>query len=95
MEHFYMVCYDIRNDKRWRQVYKKMKGYGEWLQLSVFQCRLDKMRFLRMEDEIRGLIDAKEDHVVLMDLGPADAIRLRVTSIGQAFEPIERRAVIV
>jgi len=37
MERLYLVCYDIRDDKRWRRLYKAMKGYGEWLQLSVFQ----------------------------------------------------------
>jgi CRISPR-associated protein Cas2 len=31
----YVVAYDIRDPKRWRQVFKAMHGYGEWLQLSV------------------------------------------------------------
>lgn len=95
MDHFYMVCYDIRSNRRWRRVFKKMKGYGEWVQLSVFQCRLDKVRFLEMEDALRTLVNQREDHVIIMDLGPADAIRPKVRSIGKAFSPIERRAVIV
>jgi len=44
MEHLYVISYDISEPKRWRRVFKIMKGYGEWLQLSVFQCRLNKMR---------------------------------------------------
>ena len=39
-EHLYIVTYDIADAKRWRAVFKLMHGYGEWLQLSVFQCRL-------------------------------------------------------
>jgi len=95
MDHLYVVCYDIRNPKRWRKVFRKMKGYGEWLQLSVFQCRLDKVRVLMMEDDIRSIVNQKEDHVIIVDMGPADAIRPKVRSLGKAFEPVERRAVIV
>ena len=39
-ERLYIVAYDIADPKRWRRVFKVMKGYGHWLQLSVFQCRL-------------------------------------------------------
>ena len=36
----YIVTYDISNNKRWRRVFKTMNGFGDWVQLSVFQCRL-------------------------------------------------------
>ena len=39
-ERLYIVTYDIADQRRWRRVFKAMQGYGEWLQLSVFQCRL-------------------------------------------------------
>lgn len=95
MDRLYVVCYDIRCPKRWRKVFKKMKGYGDWVQLSVFQCRLDRVRVLEMEDEIRSIVHQKDDHVIIMDLGPADAIRLKVRTLGKVFEPIQRRAVVV
>jgi len=47
-EHLYLVTYDIRDDKRLRRVFKTMKGFGEWLQLSVFQCRLSRRRHAEM-----------------------------------------------
>ncbi|MGZ8155153.1 MAG: CRISPR-associated endonuclease Cas2 [Burkholderiales bacterium] len=28
-EHLYIVTYDIRDEKRWRRVFRLMKGYGE------------------------------------------------------------------
>ena len=43
-ERLTMVTYDIADQKRWRFVFKVMKGYGEWVQLSVFQCRLSPKR---------------------------------------------------
>jgi len=95
MDHVYLVCYDISEPKRWRRVYKTMKGYGVWLQLSVFQCRLSRENLLRMTDTLTDLIDTAEDHLMIIDIGPAESITIRVESFGRPFRPIERRAVIV
>jgi CRISPR-associated protein Cas2 len=95
MEHAYLVCYDIRDQRRWRKIYKTMKGFGEWLQLSVFHCRLTREKRLRMQDRLGDLINRGEDHLLIIDLGPADSIELRVESMGKAFDPIEKEPVIV
>ena len=94
-EHAYVVTYDIGDQKRWRRVFKLMKGYGQWLQLSVFHCRLDGSRRISMASELEGLIDRNADHVVILDLGPADEVELAVESLGKSFTPIERRAVVI
>lgn len=94
-EHFYIVAYDISNSKRWRKVYKTMKGYGAWLQLSVFQCRLDKIKYLRMESQLKEIVNHDEDHVIIVDIGPAQSIKPRVRSIGKAFEPVRCQSIIV
>lgn len=95
MEHLYFVTYDIRDDRRWRQVFKKMKGYGQWMQYSVFQCRMDKAQYFLMTHELKQVIDRTEDHILIIDIGPADAVQPKVTSMGKAFEPIEKKPVIV
>ncbi len=95
MDHVYLVCYDITDQKRWRRVYKTMKGFGAWLQLSVFQCRLSRENLLRMTDTLTDLVNAAEDHVVIIDIGPAESVRIKVESIGRPFRPIERTAVVV
>lgn len=95
MDHVYLVCYDISDPNRWRKIYRTMKGYGAWLQLSVFQCRLNRQNLLRMTDTLTSLMNTKEDHLMIIDIGPADSITIRVDSFGRPFKPIERRAVIV
>ncbi|MDX9785165.1 MAG: CRISPR-associated endonuclease Cas2 [Desulfobacterales bacterium] len=95
VEHAYLVCYDICEQKRWRKVYKAMKGFGQWLQLSVFQCRLNKEKVLIMTDLLSDLIDQSEDHIMVIDLGPAETVSIKVESIGKRFDPIEKKAVIV
>ena len=94
-ERMYIVAYDISNNKRWRRVFKTMHGFGEWLQLSVFQCRLSRRRRAELETRLRELVKAGEDHVLLIDVGPVDKTELAVESIGKTFAKIERRAIVV
>jgi CRISPR-associated protein Cas2 len=94
-EHAYVVAYDIADQKRWRRVFKLMKGYGRWLQLSVFHCRLDGGRRAAMASSLEQLIDKTKDHVVILDLGPAEDVEFAVESLGATFEPIDREAVVI
>lgn len=95
-EHLYVVTYDIADPKRWRAVYELMNGYGEWVQLSVFQCRLSARRHAEMVSTLDQLIHHAQDHVVVLDLGTAESVHPRVTSLGKStFEPVKREAVIV
>jgi CRISPR-associated protein Cas2 len=95
MEHLYVITYDISEPKRWRQVFRIMNGYGAWLQLSVFQCRLTRMRLVQLEAALADAINHDEDHVLLVDVGPAENVSPHVRSLGKTFTPVEREAVIV
>jgi len=95
MEHLYMIAYDISDQRRWRRVFRIMKGYGEWLQLSVFQCRLSRVRVLQLEAALREAMNHAEDHVLIVDIGPADSVSPQVRSLGKLFQPVVREAVIV
>lgn len=94
-EHLYVVTYDVGDPKRWRRVFKLMNGYGEWLQLSVFQCRLSRQRHAELVATLDEIIHHKDDHVILVDLGLAENVDPRVVSLGKVFAPIEREPVIV
>ncbi|MGH7089585.1 MAG: CRISPR-associated endonuclease Cas2 [Stellaceae bacterium] len=94
-ENLYIVAYDIADPRRWRRVFRLMNGYGEWLQLSVFQCRLSARRRVDLKLALTELLNHAEDHVLILDLGPAEAIRPRVDSLGKPFAVIDRGPVIV
>jgi len=94
-EHLYVVVYDISDPKRWRRVFRLMNGYGEWLQLSVFQCRLTAQRHAELIALLDGIIHNAKDHVALLDLGPAEHVVPRVVSLGKTFAPVVREPVIV
>lgn len=94
-EHLYIVTYDISEPKRWRSIFKIMNGYGEWVQLSVFQCRLSRRRHADLLATLDELMNPREDHVLMIDIGPADTVKPRVVSLGKEFRAVEREPVIV
>lgn len=94
-EHLYLVTYDICDDKRWRRVFKLMKGYGEWLQLSVFQCRLSRRGHAELVQLLDGIINHHVDALLIIDIGPADKVKPRVISLGDKFDPVARAPIIV
>ena len=95
MEHLYIVVYDISEPKRWRRVFKVMRGYGEWVQLSVFQCRLSRRRQAELVARLDEMIDHAHDHVMLVDVGVADGVEPRVVSLGKTFQAVRREPLIV
>lgn len=94
-ERLYIVTYDIADQRRWRRVFKIMKGYGLWLQLSVFQCRLTARRRADLSARLEKEIHHKEDHVLIVDVGPAEKVDPKVESLGKSFESVKRQAIIV
>lgn len=83
MRRAYLVCYDIRDDKRWRKVFRLMKGHGEHWQYSVFFCVLREIDRVRLQTQLEQVMDLREDQCLLMDLGPDElAARDACTVLG-------------
>jgi len=95
-ERLYFVIYDIAHPKRWRSIFRTMHGYGEWVQLSAFQCRLTRIRHAELVADLDRLIHHDEDHVVVIDVGSASSVKPNVVSMGKRpYTPVERDVVIV
>lgn len=61
---FYLICFDIVDDKTRNQVAKALKGSGYRVQKSVFECpHLTEKKFLKLKDRLEGLIDANQDSI--------------------------------
>jgi CRISPR-associated protein Cas2 len=94
-ERLYIVTYDIADPKRWRRVFKVMQAHGDWVQLSVFQCRLTARRRASLGHRLDREIKPSEDHVLIFDVGPADAVELRIETLGKPFTLKTREVVVV
>ncbi len=94
-ERLYIVTYDISDPKRWAKVFGMLKGYGYWLQLSVFQCRLTRKRKVELAAQLYDLIEMVSDHILIFDLGPIDKAETLIESLGRPIVIPGRQPVIV
>ncbi len=61
---FFLVCFDITDDRARYRVVKVLKGFGKRVQKSVFECPdLTEERFLKMKNNIEEHIDHGDDSV--------------------------------
>ncbi len=83
MRQSYLVCYDIANDKRLREVFKTMRAFGDHLQYSVFECQFTTSDLIRCRTQLSSIIHHDEDQVLFVHLGPAEGRGDRViTALG-------------
>jgi CRISPR-associated protein Cas2 len=72
----YLVAYDIRHDRRLRNIATCMEGYGTRIQYSVFLCDLSAQETVEMRSDIETRMKPTEDSVMVIDLGrPSDTGR--------------------
>jgi CRISPR-associated protein Cas2 len=96
MRHLFIVSYDISDRLRWAKVYKTMRGFGEHLQLSVFQCDLTPAQKVRMVAALSEIINHEEDQVVFIDLGPTEGREVKeIQAIGRPMEVVGREPMVV
>jgi CRISPR-associated protein Cas2 len=63
-ENLHIVAsYDISNPKRLAKVARAMKGYGERVLKSVFECNLERNKFEEMKERIDEIIEPVEDSI--------------------------------
>ena len=67
----YLVAYDIREDRRLRNIATCMEGYGERIQYSVFVCDLSDREAVLMRGDIEDRMKPSEDSVMVVSLGRA------------------------
>lgn len=75
---WWLVCYDVRDDKRLRQTAKHMEGYGERLQYSIFRCWLTPREMERLRWELTQMLEPVDD-VMLIPLCPRCHQGIRIT----------------
>jgi CRISPR-associated protein Cas2 len=65
----YILSYDIADAKRLRAMHKLAKAFGRPLQYSVFACTLRREDRVRLAARIEGVIDTRQDRVIILDIG--------------------------
>lgn len=80
-----IVCYDVSTEtaegrRRLRRVAKACESVGQRVQKSVFECRLEQMRFEEFERRLLDIIDKNQDCLRFYRL--TEPVDLRVKEYG-------------
>ncbi|MBX6353560.1 MAG: CRISPR-associated endonuclease Cas2 [Thermoflavifilum sp.] len=96
MRRYVLVSYDVSDPKRWRRVYKIMRGHGTHVQYSVFLCQLTEQDEVALRCSLAEVIHPSVDQVLFARLGPVDSNRLEktITCIGRDFAPLDLKGLV-
>ncbi len=96
MKTRYIVTYDISSDERRTSVFKLLRGHGEHLQFSVFQCDLTERARVTLAARMHALIDLDEDQILLINLGPTEGRAAScIEALGRRYMPPERTVIVI
>lgn len=56
-----LVIYDVTDNKKRYRITKTLKGYGEWVQRSAFECHLTLRQYEKMMNDIMPYFDFEQD----------------------------------
>lgn len=89
-KHWYLVSYDIRDDKRWRRAYKQLQGRGERIHYSLFRCRMSRTELEALRWELETIL-GDEDDLMFVQLCPRCAGRIQERGKGKDWNPPSSR----
>ena len=96
MRNRYFVAYDVSDPQRLMRMYKKMLGYGDRMQYSVFACNLNESELIMMRGELEGILNLKEDRVIIINTGSANVPSSRnVITMGTQIRPDVESTIVI
>lgn len=58
-----IISYDIACDNRRARVHKTLKSFGQWVQMSVFECILNSKDYIRLRTRLEHVLVPSEDNI--------------------------------
>jgi CRISPR-associated protein Cas2 len=81
-----VVSYDVSNDRRRTRLAHTLKDFGQRVQYSVFECRLDAEALDRLRQQIEKLTDPLEDSVRIYRLCLECEQKVEIHGLGKVVE---------
>ena len=86
MSQFYMICFDIADEKRLRKVAIQLENVGQRIQYSVFECFLASDDLNRLKRRLDEIIDPTADHIRYYGLCNRDRPKVRIDGDGSVLK---------
>ncbi len=88
-KHFYVVTYDIGDDKRRDKIVKILESIGTRRNFSVFECMLTDIQYKNMYDRLAKIIVKGEDWINLYPLCTECYARIQYIPDFRRKEPVK------
>lgn len=82
---FYLICYDIVDDRRRHRISKLIETCGVRVQKSVFEAVLDEQQYERLQKRLLKLLNVKEDQLRFYPLSEHCRWKVKVLGIQPQF----------
>jgi len=83
---FYVISYDVTDDRRRGRMAKVLSNYGKRVQYSVFECLLTKDALRDLTDKLLGLYDKAADSIRIYHLCEGCRKRVVIHGLGKVTE---------
>jgi len=80
---FYIISYDIPDDRRRTKIAKTLLDFGDRVQYSVFEAKLDKKLLDKLIQKLIEIIEESEDSIRVYPLCAACETGIRILGQGK------------
>ncbi|HID70361.1 MAG TPA: CRISPR-associated endonuclease Cas2 [Desulfobacterales bacterium] len=79
----FLICFDIHDARRLRNVARQMENFGVRVQRSVFECHLNRKELLELQKRLAIVINEEEDKVRYYSLCEKDKNAILIDGVGR------------
>ena len=91
---FYLICYDIIDDRRRVRIARLLEAYGVRIQKSVFESVLTDKQYQTIEKKLFQLLNPQEDQIRVYPLSAHCRHKVKILGVQPDFQ-IDDSAVIL
>lgn len=82
-KNFYLVSYDVSDNRSRARIFKQLKGSGFAVQKSVFECLITEKQLQELLKRLQNYIDQKTDSIRVYRLCGECTRNVRVIGVGE------------
>ena len=86
---FYLIVYDIVDDRRRLKVYKMLNALGERVQRSAFECYLTPKEAQTLLAKLKRVVKAEQDNLRVYTLCESCRPKIVRIGVGKVVDPPE------
>lgn len=76
----YLICFDIHEEARLRNVAILLENHGQRVQKSVFECYLNDTEKENLKNQLKHLIDPQQDKINIYPLCQKDEKKITTSN---------------